>query len=605
MKKKILTLLLVISLILSAKSMLVQAETNVKMDTKRLGISASIDSGDFSYYVKEDGTLEISSYKGKGGQVVVPAQLDGKYVTKIGDQAFEREDIESVIISEGITEIGNSAFYLCMKLKSVTLPESLESIDSWAFSSCTSLETINIPKKITAIKEKTFNGCKNLKKIELPEGLKSIESAAFEYCRSLVEITLLDGVTKIEDFAFRCCDSLSSISIPTSVKEIGTYAFDSCKMLTDISVDTDNGTYASQNGILYSKDMTQLLLYPYGKEGSFTVPDSVTVIGSAAFANCENLHNIILQEGLQKIEESAFQECIHLQTIKIPDTVTKIDSNAFDYCINLKEIDLSKNISVLRKSIFSECYALEKVTIPDGVTVIEDSAFYACENLETLIIPKSVTTIGRWIFTGCDNLRDVYYTGSKKAWKKISTGRKNDILKDAFIHYNSKVIAEAKNAVYNGKARKPKITVTDFDGNLIEPSEYTVKYTNNKNTGMATATITGPNTGTQTVYFEIQPKGTKLTRIKAVKKGITANWKVQKNQITGYELAYSTARDDSKFNKFVTVKGTTKKKITVKKLKSKKTYYVRIRTYKQIKINGKRMKIYSAWSDAKSVRTLP
>ncbi len=155
--------------------------------------------------------------------------------------------------------------------------------------------------------------------------------------------------------------------------------------------------------------------------------------------------------------------------------------------------------------------------------------------------------------------------------------------------------------MYNGKAKKPAVTVIDDKNKKISSAYYTVSYSNNKKVGKATVTVKLRNgySGTLKKNFTIKPKGTKLTSLTGKSKGISIKWVKQKTQTTGYQLQYST---NSKFSKKTIVTKTVKKnaitKLTVKKLRTGKTYYVRIRTYKTA--NGK--KYYSAWSKVKKVR---
>lgn len=161
--------------------------------------------------------------------------------------------------------------------------------------------------------------------------------------------------------------------------------------------------------------------------------------------------------------------------------------------------------------------------------------------------------------------------------------------------------------VYNGKICTPAITVNDRSGKMLEKDkDYRVAYTRNrKDVGVHSVTITFIDNykGTVTKQFIIYPKSTKITKLKPRRKGFIVNWKKQPAQISGYELAYST---DSKFRnrktKIVAVsKNKTKK--TLNGLKKKK-YYVRIRTYKTVRQNGKTTKLYSSWSPSKKI-TVP
>ncbi len=157
---------------------------------------------------------------------------------------------------------------------------------------------------------------------------------------------------------------------------------------------------------------------------------------------------------------------------------------------------------------------------------------------------------------------------------------------------------------WTGKAQKPSIIAKDSQGKDISNADYTASYSNNNNVGQATVTVTFKNNyaGTVVKTFTILPKGTSITKVTSKKKGFTVRWKKQASQTTGYEIQYSA---NSKFKSAKTLKGikakTTSKNVT--KLKAKKKYYVRIRTYKTVKINGKLVKLYSGWSKIKKVTT--
>ena len=159
--------------------------------------------------------------------------------------------------------------------------------------------------------------------------------------------------------------------------------------------------------------------------------------------------------------------------------------------------------------------------------------------------------------------------------------------------------------IYNGKICNPTVTVTDSSGKTLESSkDYMVTYNGNrKDVGIysVTITFTGNYKGTATKQFTIYPKSTKLTSVKSKRKGFWASWKKQSTQISGYELAYST--DSSFRNRKAKLVSTSKNKTqkTVGGLKKRKRYYVRIRTYKNISLNGAATKLYSSWSKSKKV----
>ncbi len=180
------------------------------------------------------------------------------------------------------------------------------------------------------------------------------------------------------------------------------------------------------------------------------------------------------------------------------------------------------------------------------------------------------------------------------------------VLQQETINAPKKLKLSKERYVYDGKAKKPAIKVTDNKGKVISSGSYKVSYQNNKNTGKATVTVKfrGNYTGALKKTFEICPKGTSLTDVKAAKKSFTLKWKKQASQTSGYEIAYATDASFSKKNtKTTVVKGNKTTSKGIKGLKPGKKYYIKIRTYKEIKSGTKKVKIYSDWSNKKSVKT--
>ena len=170
----------------------------------------------------EDGTLEITSYKGTDTTVSVPAVIGKTAVTAIGEKALSplasrltpeqkrvRETLESVTIPAGVTEIGGSAFYGCANLTSVTIPESGAEIGTRVFRGCTSLQSVTILEGATEIGERAFKCCANLQSVTIPESVKKIGYDAFYGCASLASVTIPESVTEIGVRAFSACTSLT------------------------------------------------------------------------------------------------------------------------------------------------------------------------------------------------------------------------------------------------------------------------------------------------------------------------------------------------------------------------------------------------------------
>ena len=364
-------------------------------------------------------------------------------VTSIGDDAFaECDRLTDVTIPDGVTSIGDGAFAKCDELTSVTIPNSVTSIGDGAFSGCTNL-SVSIPDGVTRIGDEAFSNCYSLTSITIPKSVLCIGNRAFYNC-NLVSVSISDGVESIGDEAFSECGRLTSISIPDSVTSIGKMAFPGVK---NIHVSSGNPAYSDMDGVLFSRDATILFCYPSGKDAdadastTYTIPDSVTSIGDGAFVGCYRLTGVTIPDGVTSIGDQAFGGCGRLESITIPDGVTSIGDEAFYGCSSLTSITIPDGVTSIGDRSFTYCASLTSITIPDGVTTIGVYAFDGCSSLTCVTIPVSVTSIGLGAFIlnpwgGEDDLTDVYYNGTENQWNAIDIGSGNDPLLNATIHFN-------------------------------------------------------------------------------------------------------------------------------------------------------------------------
>ena len=495
MKKRILSLLLVLLMVVSLIPTSALAEDNI--------VPYKVTGGNI-YFDKSTGT--ITGCDSEVTEANIPSEIDGVKVTSIADWAFYyRSTLTSVTIPDGVTIIDGTAFAYCPSLLSInvadanrayssadgvlfnkdktelilypigkkdasyTIPDSVTSIGKMVFSDCMSLESIKVKEGNTAYtsvngvlfnKEKTglvrYPARKTDTSYIIPNGVTSISDAAFRGCESLINVTIPNSVTSIGCRAFQGCTSIINIDLPKGIIRINDYTFTGCTGLTGVVI-PDSVTSIGEQAFYQCRSLIDI-----------TIPDGVTEIDVAAFCSCESLTSVTIPNNVTIIGMVAFQDCTSLESITIPDSVTDIGSGAFYRCTSLKEITIPGGVSYLGHGVFSdfgECTSLKKVVLLDGVEKI-GKTFRGCTNLSSITIPSSVTCIISGAFDACDNLKDVYYTGTEEQWNAISIEYDeyefNETLLNATIHYNyHEHVAELRGAV------EPTCTEDGYTGDEV------------------------------------------------------------------------------------------------------------------------------------------
>lgn len=195
-----------------------------------------IQDDTFKYTVLDDSTVSLTGVISKtdivGKDLVIPSEVQGKKVVKIGSRAFVRCNFNSIVIPDTITEIEKSAFYRCPSVQKLMIPNSVKIIGEEAFIGCSSLKEIILPDYMTNLPNGLLSGNSALEKINIPENVTKIGNSTFSNCESLKEIKIPKGVTSIGEGAFWGCTSLTEIDLPEGVNEIGKNAFQGINGLT-------------------------------------------------------------------------------------------------------------------------------------------------------------------------------------------------------------------------------------------------------------------------------------------------------------------------------------------------------------------------------------
>lgn len=232
------------------------------------------------------------------------------------------------------TEIGGHAFMNAALINAIDIPSSLTSIGDHAFYNCTGLNSINVTGN------DGLYGTADLSMVN------SLGDWSFGGCTQLTGVELCESLTEIGIGAFSRCTELSEINIPASVNNIGEYAFNSCSNLQNINVSADNRSYTDTDGVLFNKDLTEILKFPEGRTENYVIPDGVRVIGVTAFNNCAD-YQITIPKSVCIIENRAFKRSGDddkpTQQV-IPGSVTEMDTPIMSDMLTVDFPDLNSMV---------------------------------------------------------------------------------------------------------------------------------------------------------------------------------------------------------------------------------------------------------------------
>lgn len=344
----------------------------------------------------------------------------------------DKEDIYYYKIPEGVEKIGNSAFASC-GLTDIYIPYSVKEIGDYAFMGCRANLTLKVDEgskyfilknDIMFSKDMTelvwYSKLNTAKSYTIPHSITTIRAGAFEFCETLENITIPNSVKTIGDSAFRCVMNLKTLTIPDSVSEIGETPFLGTFRLppsASLVVDENSKYFTLKDGILYNKEMTELVFcLPRNEITEVTVPKTVETIQPYAFFDCINLKKVKIPNSVVEIGEGAFSRCFNMSSINLPSKITSIADSSFQGCSSLGSIIIPDNIISIGDEAFSNCDALNDIKLPKNIQKIGKEAFADCINLKKVDIPASVSEIADNAFDGYAKLKGINVDAENKIY---------------------------------------------------------------------------------------------------------------------------------------------------------------------------------------------
>ncbi len=352
-------------------------------------------------------------------------------VKTIGAYAFDNcRRLVEIDIQSGVTSIGAYAFGYCYRLESITLPETVTSVGIYAFYKCKSLTSAQLPNKMATIPMGLFEGCYMLSEIDWPSNVTEIGESAFAGCSLLNYVLIPETVTSVGARAFAACEWLYSLGIPASVTAIGEDIVAESQYATLVVYkDSAAYTYAKDNSLTFTYFYEPYVI-AFGVCGDDLVWDLydtgdmyITGTGNmyAEWTGTDHatwyeyrdlIKNVYIESGATSIGAYAFYNCKNLELIDIPSSVTAIGAYAFGYCESLRGAVLPDAVTVFNAGVFYNCKSLEYVNPSLNTTTFGDYAFAGCEKLAQFSLGSKLTKVGTYAFYNCKKFTSISLSNS-------------------------------------------------------------------------------------------------------------------------------------------------------------------------------------------------
>lgn len=348
-------------------------------------------------------------------------------------------------IRNGTRLIADGAFDDCKNLSTIILPNTIEYVGTDAFTDTAFFNNQDNWKNgalllnyLLIAADKDYVGI-----FDVPDGIRTIADNAFSNCSEITSVTTPDSLKHIGDNAFWDCQKLKTVSLGKSVETLGRGPFRMCRELQTITVHNENAYFSTADGVLYDKQLSEVIRCPEKLNGNVNLPHSVRKINAYAFECCRELAHVEFPNECVFIGDSAFSECENLKDVSIPKNMEYIDKYAFSYCNSIESISVPDNVCYLGKYAFTCCMNLKEAKIGSGVTEIAEHLFDSCEKLNYVTLGNAVEKIAGNAFektkyiSNIANYKNGLLINSEKYLIKVAKDVTN-----CSIHTNVSLIAD-------------------------------------------------------------------------------------------------------------------------------------------------------------------
>lgn len=323
---------------------------------------------------------------------------------------LDGEEIQDLVIPEGVSHVKDFAFYSCQELRTVTFPNSLRTIGSHAFEGSSCQGKVTLPDNLILLGNYAFSDCSGITSVSFGKGLTSLADNVFQNCSGItsVQIPDLESWCNLEyrltenyhggflrnKHLFMNGEEVTDIVIPSGITAIADYAFADYNYIKSVVVSNDVQTIG-KNAFNHCSALQ-----------SVTLGKKVASIGGGAFVG-SSITEVTLPDNIISIGNSVFSGCRQLKTVTISNSLDTIPAYTFKHCVSLATINWGSNLKHIKEEAFYECTGLLDLEIPSGIQTIYHDVFRGC-NFANVTIPETVYFIGGCAFAECKKIKNIY-----------------------------------------------------------------------------------------------------------------------------------------------------------------------------------------------------